>query len=269
VFDHEKWEHKVEVDTFDIARVPVTNIEYLEFVKKDGYTIRKYWSSEGWRWKTNNNITCPKYWVKPIEKTQQHKSGSTTSSRNSSNSSNSSNSKWKVHNFDQIMNLPLDHPVAHVSWYECEAYCNWLGGGCRLPTEAEWEIAAVGLEKNRRYPWGRVFESSTPNHHRANIDLVHLGTVSVNEYSNGDSIESQCRQMCGNVWEWTATTFYPYPGYVMDWPYRENSCPWFGFSKVAKGGAWSTTSNLSHSTHRNFYEPGGRREVPLGFRIVR
>jgi len=57
-------------------------------------------------------------------------------------------------------------------------------------------------------------------------------------------------------------------GYVLDYPYRENSAPWFGFSKVAKGGAWSTTLHLSHATYRNFYDPGGRREVPIGFRVV-
>ena len=73
----------------------------------------------------------------------------------------------------------------------------------------------------------------------------------------------------GNVWEWTATTFYPYPGYVMDFPYRENSAPWFGFSKVVKGGAWCTSLLLAYTRHRNFYDPGERREVPTGFRSVR
>jgi iron(II)-dependent oxidoreductase len=55
----------------------------------------------------------------------------------------------------------------------------------------------------------------------------------------------------------------------MDFPYRENSAPWFGTSKVVKGGAWCTTALLAHATHRNFYDPGGRREVPTGFRVVK
>ena len=55
----------------------------------------------------------------------------------------------------------------------------------------------------------------------------------------------------------------------MDFPYRENAAPWFGFSKVAEGGAWSTCEYLAHARHRNFYDPGSRREVSIGFRIVK
>src|SRR2546421_224951 len=72
------------------------------------------------------------------------------------------------------------------------------------------------------------------------------------------------RQMIGNVWEWTASDFLPYPGFVAD-PYRDYSQPWFGTHKVLRGGAWMTRSRLLRNTWRNFYQPE-RRDVWAGFR---
>jgi len=71
--------------------------------------------------------------------------------------------------------------------------------------------------------------------------------------------------MIGNVWEWTESAFYPFPGYVVDWPYKEYSAPWFGTRKVLKGGAWTTRSRLANNTYRNFFEPY-RRDILAGFR---
>jgi iron(II)-dependent oxidoreductase len=70
--------------------------------------------------------------------------------------------------------------------------------------------------------------------------------------------------MVGNVWEWTADAFYPFPGFVPD-PYREYSAPWFGYHKVLKGGAWMTRGRLIHTGWRNFFLPG-RMDIPAGFR---
>ncbi len=71
--------------------------------------------------------------------------------------------------------------------------------------------------------------------------------------------------MLGNVWEWTADAFYPFPGYVVDYPYREYSAPWFGYRQVLKGGAWATRSRLACNTYRNFVTPD-RYDVLAGFR---
>ena len=75
--------------------------------------------------------------------------------------------------------------------------------------------------------------------------------------------------MVGNVWEWTASTFYPYPGYVIDYPYREQSAPWFGTCKVARGGCFATPElllNTRGGEYRSFYHPAERREIAVGFR---
>jgi len=71
--------------------------------------------------------------------------------------------------------------------------------------------------------------------------------------------------MMGNVWEWTASPFYPFPGYVVDTPYREYSAPWFGYQKVLRGGAWATRARLARGTYRNFFDPH-RVDVYAGFR---
>jgi iron(II)-dependent oxidoreductase len=157
-------------------------------------------------------------------------------------------------------------PVLHVCWYEAVAYCRWAGR--RLPSEAEWEAAAtthpasdgqqLSLDKTR-FPWGDILPS--PDH--ANLDGLALGCRDVGALPAGDSAFG-CRQMIGNVWEWTQSDFLPYPGFVID-QYKEYSAPWFGTHKVLRGGCWATRSRLIRATWRNFYRPE-RRDVLAGFR---
>ena len=90
-----------------------------------------------------------------------------------------------------------------------------------------------------------------------------MGTVAVNTYPEGDSAFG-CRQMFGNVWEWTASTFNPYSGFSPDW-YTEYSRPLFGITKVLRGGAWTTRSRMMRNTYRNYYGPD-RNDVFAGFR---
>jgi iron(II)-dependent oxidoreductase len=135
-----------------------------------------------------------------------------------------------------------------------------------LPTEAEWEAAAsTASETDKlssrkcRFPWGD--EAPTPE--RANLDGRGGGCLEVGAMPAGDSAFG-CRQMIGNVWEWTSGDFLPYPGFVAD-PYKEYSQPWFGTHKVLRGGCWATRTRLLRNTWRNFYEPH-RRDVFAGFR---
>jgi ergothioneine biosynthesis protein EgtB len=242
VFDNEKWAHPVEVAPFRMARAPVTNAEFAAFVEEGGYQRRQWWSYQGWVWRTKTQAQHPLYWQRDGQ------------------------GWWRQH-FDTLVPLEPHAPVAHVTWYEAEAYCQWAGR--RLPTEAEWEMAASAeptpdgqgiTERKRRYPWGD--EPPTPE--RANLDTRFLGYADVAAFPAGDSA-CGCRQMAGNVWEWTESAFYPFPGYVVDYPYREYSAPWFGYRKVLKGGAWATRSRLAYNTYRNFFPPA-RNDVYAGFR---
>jgi len=152
---------------------------------------------------------------------------------------------WMRRHFDRWVPLEAHLPVANICWYEADAYCRWAGK--RLPAESEWEIAATGVE-------------GIP---AANLDWKAGGTCDVSSHPEGDSIHG-CRQMIGNVWEWTSSDFLPYPGFSED-PYKEYSSPWFGSHKALRGGAWSTRSRLIRRAYRNFYTPD-RRDIWAGFR---
>ena len=148
-------------------------------------------------------------------------------------------------------------PVMHVNWHEANAYCKFARR--RLPSEAEWECAAAGTAGGgkRRYPWG----DSEPDESRAN--LGNSSRIPVSALPRGDS-DRGCRQMLGNVWEWTSSDLNPFPGFVCD-PYKEYSEPWFGTNKVLRGGSFTTPGRLIRNTLRNFYTPE-RHDIFAGFR---
>jgi iron(II)-dependent oxidoreductase len=243
VFDNEKWAHPVELRPFAIARAAVTQGDFQEFVEAEGYRRREFWSEPGWRWLEGVGAGHPVYW--------QREGGG----------------RWMRRDFDRWVPLEPHRPVLHVNWWEAEAYCNWAGR--RLPTEAEWEMAASseraehGLaETKRSFPWG----DSAPKPEQANLGGRSGAATDVAAFAAGDSAFG-CRQMLGNVWEWVAGDFEPYPGFEVD-PYREYSQPWFRTHKVLRGGAWTTQPRLLRNTWRNFYTPN-RRDVWAGFRTCR
>ncbi len=233
VFDNEKWAHEVTIRPFAMARCAVTNRQFAEFVNDGGYLRREWWSEEGWNWRQLEQAEHPVYWIPQA------------------------GGNWMHRFYDQVLPLPAMQPVIHVNWYEAEAYCRWAGRG--LPSEAEWELAASGMGK-APYPWG----GEQPTAQRAHLDACSLGCVPVSERAAGDS-EYGCRQMTGNVWEWTADDFLPYPGFAID-PYKEYSQPWFGSErKVLRGGCWFTRSRLIRNTWRNYFQKD-RRDIFVGFR---
>jgi len=270
VFDNEKWAHQVGIKPFRIARAPVTNGEFLEFVEEGGYRERQYWSDDGWQWLESGGAPrLEKSFAKFFNKTLNEPLELAVFKKRLDHPvywQPLDNGRWQQRVYDRYVLLNEDLPVVHVSWYEAEAFCNWAGR--RLPTEAEWEVAAAVelaangthlTERRRLYAWG----DQAPNAELANLDWRAGGLVEVGAHPAGDSALG-CRQMIGNVWEWTVDEFLPYPGFSVD-PYKEYSQPWFGSHKVLRGGCWATSSLLVHNRWRNFYTPD-RRDVWAGFR---
>jgi iron(II)-dependent oxidoreductase len=268
VFDNEKWAHEVVIRPFRIARAPVTNGEFRQFVEDAGYRRPELWSEEGWRWlQTGGAPQLEDSFAKFFNKTMKQGSQSGGFKERLDHPiywRRDATGHWQQRVFDRVVPLQENQPVAHVGWYEAEAYCTWAGR--RLPTEVEWETAASGepanglrlSNKRRHFPWG----DNPPTSAEANLDW-HDRIVEIDAHGAGDSAFG-CRQMIGNVWEWTADNFYPYPGFTAD-PYKEYSKQWFGTHKVLRGGSWATSSRLIRNTWRNFYTPD-RRDVWAGFR---
>jgi len=237
VFDNELSAHEIEVAPFALAVCTVTQDEYREFVEAGGYRDARWWSEAGWQWRSAGRIGEPQHWRRD-------------------------GGRWLARSFDRWTPIEPSHPMLLVGAYEAEAYAAYAGA--RLPSEAEWEYAArYGLpEAGDRYPWGNEAKPAGD----VNLDLYHAGTVPVAALSSADSAVG-LRQMLGNVWEWTSTTFGPYQGFEPG-PYKEYSQPWFGDHRVLRGGSFATRARLVHNRWRNFYTPE-RRDVFAGIRLAR
>ncbi len=215
VFDNEKWAHDVDVAPFALASRCVTQREFASFIADGGYRRPALWSPEGREWLLASDRHHPAYWRRRDE-------------------------QWEQRRFDRWVPLAGEAPAMHVNAFEADAYCAWAGR--RLPSETEWEFAAVHS--------ARAAE--------ANLDHRYAGPVAAGAREPGLS------HLLGNVWEWTATPFTGYPGFAPD-PYAEYSAPWFGDHRVIRGGSFATRSRLVHARFRNFYRPD-RHDMFVGFR---
>lgn len=233
VYDNEKWAHPVDIAPFAMSKTAVTQAEFAEFVADGGYETPHLWS-DGGAWLAATGAQLPLYW-------RQGPHGS-----------------WQRRHFDTWVELEPDLPVNHISWWEADAFCRWAGR--RLPTEAEWEFAATAGKRDKSsYPWG----SRLPGPAQAATDWRPRGPVPVGACSAGDSPDG-CRQLIGNVWEWTSSDFLAYPNFERD-AYHENSEQFFGHRKVLRGGGWPTRGRYLRSTLRNYFTPD-RRDVLAGVR---
>ncbi len=211
-----------------IAKYPVTNAQYAHFVDDGGYSERRWWSEEGWQWRESQRRGQPWYWD------------------------------------NSTLNNPIS-PVVGVTWYEAEAYCNWLNGHLdaihldrartvtkpkryvvRLPTEEEWERAARGVE-GREYPWGDKFDSANANVY----DVADRagGTTAICTYPQGIS-PTGAWDMSGNVWEWTIS--------------RSSS---ESTARVLRGGSWNGDLRGARCAYRDRGGPD-LFYTGLGFRVV-
>lgn len=237
-YDNERGRHRVDLDTFRIDRFPVTNGRFAAFVDDGGYRRRELWSPAGWAWREEDDAESPRNWQRTAR-------------------------GWQVRYMDRVLEDPVDRPVVHVCHHEAEAFCRWAGR--RLPTEAEWEKAALwdpDAQRQRVHPWGD--DPATPE--RANLDQMAFAPATIGSYPDGASAYG-VEQMIGDVWEWTATDFTAYPGFEA-FPYNEYSKVFFGHEyKVLRGGSWATRPAVARGTFRNWDYPI-RRQIFAGFRCV-
>ena len=238
--DNERGEHVVDLPDFFIDKTPVTNQAFAEFVEDGGYERSEFWYPSGWEYIKEEGITTPKHWYRDEP------------------------DGWRTQRFGFEESLNPNAPVVHVSWYEADAYARWAGK--RLPTEAEWEKAASwnpDTDTKRLYPWGD--EAPTPQ--KANLDQLAFRAADVGAYPEGASAYGVLG-MIGDVWEWTATDLYAYPGFEA-FPYKEYSEIFFGPDyKVLRGGSWATRPPAVRNTFRNWDFPI-RRQLFCGFRCTR
>ena len=236
-YDNERPRHHNDVRAFEIGRHAITNASYLTFVEGGGYRRREWWSAEGWAWKEQYDITRPGAWTADL------------------------GCEWRA---GQLEPLHPERPVVHVSWFEADAFAR--SHGVRLPTEVEWEKAATWDQEKceaRPYPWGNDPPVSGVH---ANVDQLARGPAPVGAYPGGAS-PCGCLGMIGDTWEWTASHFEAYPGFVA-YPYREYSEPFFGSAyTVLRGGSWATRARVATPTFRNWDFPQ-RRQIFSGIRVA-
>jgi len=228
--------HQVQLSAYQISKYPITNSQFEKFKHSEGYHKRSYWSKEGWDFRTKSKILERSYTLDPK------------------------------------FNLP-NQPVVGVSWYEAEAFCNWLSTITlgtdselliRLPTEAEWEFAAKGLA-NTTYPWGA--EDSFLDD-KANFKNNIGQTTPVGCYPRGKSVQGVF-DLVGNVWEWCFDWFSReyYQECFNSGVVKDPSGPRAGSHKVTRGGSWNQQKTYINTTCRLSGDPC-LAHINGGFRVV-
>lgn len=210
-YDCERPGHRVTVEDFVLMNRTVTCGEYLEFINDSGYRQPILWLSDGWAALETGGWKGPLYW-REID------------------------GQWQVMTLSGLRPLLLQEPVCHVSFYEASAYARWAGK--RLPTEAEWEVAANSVR--RSCAAGNFLDSK-----RFHPCPVALG-------SKGE--EQELHQMLGDLWEWTNSAFLPYPGYRQETgALGEYNGKFMCNQMVLRGGSCVTPRDHMRITYRNFF----------------
>lgn len=221
IFDNEGPRHKEYLAAFQLGSRLVTNREWLEFIEDGGYERPEFWLSEGWNIAQSEQWRSPLYWWK--------KRGS----------------DWHEFTMSGMMPLELAAPVCHISLHEADAYAQWKG--CRLPTEAEWEVASRTIPN-----CGNFAESGL--YHPAPWRAASAG---------------QLTQMFGDLWEWTRSQYSPYPGYkALPGALGEYNGKFMCNQFVLRGGSCATPSSHIRPTYRNFF-PAQARWQFTGLRLAK
>jgi ergothioneine biosynthesis protein EgtB len=195
----------------------VTNGEYLEFIQAGGYHKPEYWLSEGWATIQSAQWEAPLYWEQI-------------------------DGEWWIMTLAGLSPLHQDEPVCHVSFYEADAYARWAGK--RLPTEAEWEVAAAQVPIQ-----GNFWENG------------RLHPLPARAMTHPD-------QLFGDVWEWTQSAYLPYPGYQpAPGAVGEYNGKFMCNQMVLRGGSCATSSSHIRPSYRNFF-PTATRWQFSGIRLA-
>ncbi len=210
-FDNESPRHKVWIEPFRLAARPVTCGEYLGFIEESGYTRPEFWLSDGWATVREQGWEAPLYWLRE-------------------------DSEWSIFTLSGRRRLDPAEPVCHLSFYEADAFARWAGE--RLPTEAEWEIAAEGLPVSGNF-----------------ADRGHFHPCA----DSSSDAAPQLRQMYGDVWEWTASPYTAYPRFrPAGGAIGEYNGKFMCNQIVLRGGAAVTPNGHIRATYRNFFPPSAR-----------
>jgi ergothioneine biosynthesis protein EgtB len=212
-YDNEGPRHQVYLNDFRIANRLVTCGEFLEFINSGGYQNADLWFSDAWATLAEHQWTQPFYW-RQID------------------------GAWHIATLFGLKPLNLNEPVCHLSHYEAAAYARWKNK--RLPTEAEWELAAQSIETN---------EAESNFAESGNLHPIPLATGTLSD-------ERQLHQMFGDVWEWTSSAYLPYPGYKF-----------MNDQMVLRGGSCATPRDHFRLTYRNFFQSDKRWQF-TGMRLT-
>ena len=199
-FDNELGLHEVAVPACQIDSQVLRWADYLPFIEAGGYEDERWWPGLAGAWRKAQRARAPRYLRWGGERGGSH-----------------GVNVWQQQLWGRWQSLDPALPACHLSAFEAQAWCAWAGR--RLPTEAEWECAALSL---------------------------------------GDAFQ------WGSVWEWTASPFAPYPGFVAH-PYRDYSAPWFDGRPVLRGASFGTQPRMQHARYRNYFQPE-RNDIFAGFR---
>ena len=224
IFDNESPVHAVLLGDFELSNRLVTNAEYIEFIEDGGYERHELWLSDGWahmkslqdeRWQ------APLYWSGSADGYAQYQLKGGESE------------------------VDLSQPVCHVSGYEADAFARWKG--CRLPTEAEWEVASQACDAGTTE--GNFVESE--------------------RYHPAGAAGAGLTQMYGDAWEWTSSSYSAYPGYKpLAGQLGEYNGKFMANQLVLRGGSCATPADHVRSSYRNFFYPPDRWQFS-GIRLAR